>query len=257
VDELRFFDANCQIGRYNFRRDGTPYTLASLINDMITQGIAQRLAFDALAREHNPMLGNRRLMEQIQDAPDLAPCWAIGTWTTGESAEPDEWLRQLQANHVRTVRYFRHYYQVSPAEWSLGSLWRVLEDHRIPLFYDASERFAAMDPFDAEELYQLCHAHPQLPVILVKHRLRFNRQVYQLMAACPNLHLELSGYWHHRAVEAICTRFGEQRLLFGTNWPYMDSGFAIAAVTYARISNSARRAVAGENLLRLMEEVRW
>jgi predicted TIM-barrel fold metal-dependent hydrolase len=114
-----------------------------------------------------------------------------------------------------------------------------------------------MDPFNSDEVYALCHAHPNLPVILVKHRFRFNRQVYELFEACQNLRMELSGYWHYRGVEEICGRFGDHRLLFGTNWPYMDSSFAVAAVTYAEVSDGTKAAVAGGNLAALLEEVRW
>ncbi len=110
------------------------------------------------------------------------------------------------------------------------------------MFLDMGDRWATMDTFDAEEAYTLCHAHPNLPVILTKHRIRFNRQVYELFEACPNLRMELSGYWHYRAVEEICGRFGDYRLLFGTNWPYMDSSFAIAAVTYADVADATKAA---------------
>jgi predicted TIM-barrel fold metal-dependent hydrolase len=46
-------------------------------------------------------------------------------------------------------------------------------------------------------------------------------------------------------------------LVFGTNWPYMDSSFALAMVMYAEVPVETRRAVAGGNLARLMEAVRW
>jgi len=39
-----------------------------------------------------------------------------------------------------------------------------------------------------------------------------------------------------------------ERLLFGTNWPYMDSSFAVAAVMYAEVDEATRAAVAGGNL---------
>lgn len=125
------------------------------------------------------------------------------------------------------------------------------------LFLDVGARWATMDTFDADAVYALCHAHPNLPVILVKHRIRYNRQVYHLFEACPNLYMELSGYWHYRAVEELCARFGAERLLFGTNWPYMDSSFAIAMVMYAQVSEAEKAAIASGNLQQLLEAVRW
>ena len=170
---------------------------------------------------------------------------------------PDALIERLHRANVRAMRFFRHAYHVPIGEWSLGALWSALEWHRIPLLLDVGDRWATMDPFNADEVYALCHAHPNLPVILLKHRIRYNRQVYQLLEACPNLRLELSGYWHYRAVEEICGRFGPERLIFGTNWPYMDSSFAVAMVMYSETPIVTKRAVAGSNLELLMEAVRW
>jgi len=257
MQDIMFFDANCQIGRYNYRLEGTPYALEDLVSDMLDQGIARRLVTHAMAKENSAPIGNRRLMEELAHHEKLIPCWSVTTWVTGEMASPGNLIAELRAAGVRAVRFFRNAYQVPMAEWSMGALWSELELHRVPLFLDVGDRWATMDPFDADEVYKLCHSHSNLPVVLVKHRFRHNRQVYQLLEACPNLRVELSGYWHFRAVEAICTRFGSHRLVFGTNWPYMDSSFAVAMVMYADVSESSKAAVAGGNLLSLLEAVEW
>jgi predicted TIM-barrel fold metal-dependent hydrolase len=258
MDEIVFYDANCQMGRYNFRVEGAPHgTLPELLEDMQEQGIARRLVYHATAKEYDVGTGNGRITDELRDHAHLSPCWAVTTWVTGEAPAPETLIERLHASGVHAVRFFRHAYYVPMGEWSLGALWSALEWHRIPLLLDIGDRWATMDPFNPDEVYALCHAHPNLPVILVKHRIRYNRQVYQLLEACPNLRMELSGYWHYRAVEEICTRFGPERLVFGTNWPYMDSSFALAMVMYAEVPVETRRAVAGGNLARLMEAVRW
>jgi hypothetical protein len=257
MTEIVFFDANCQVGRFNYRKVGVPYDLAALLQDGEEHGIARRLVHHAMAKEHNLSIGNESLMRELAPHDDLYPCWAVGSWVTGEQPPPGELIRQMKARNVRAACFFRFSYSVPMAEWSLGALWSELEVHRIPLFLDMGDRWATMDEFNANEVYDLCHAHPNLPVVLVKHRIRYNRQVYQLFEACPNLRMELSGYWHYRGVEEICGRFGDYRLLFGTNWPYMDSGFAVAAVMYAEVSEATKAAVAGGNLRSLLEGVRW
>jgi predicted TIM-barrel fold metal-dependent hydrolase len=257
METITFFDANCQVGRYNYRIEGAPYALDDLAADMQAQGIARRLVYHAMAKENSPAVGNRQLGVELAGHDALVPCWAVSTWVSGEMPAPADLIAALREQDVRAVRFFREYYHVPMAEWSMGALWSELEVHRVPLFLDLGFRWATMDDFDAEEVYRLCHAHPNLPVILVKHRIRYNRQVYQLFEACPNLRLELSGYWHFRAVEEICRRFGEHRLLFGTNWPYMDSSFAVAMVMYAEVSSASKAAVAGGNLDELLGGVRW
>jgi hypothetical protein len=257
VDTIQFYDSNCQVGRYNHRIEGAPYSTAEAVQDAASLGIARRLVYHAMAKEHSPVIGNRRLVEAVGGTQTLTPCWAVSTWVTGEMAAPADLISELRQAGVRAVRFFRHSYHIPMAEWSLGPLWTALERHRVPVLLDVGDRWATMDGFDANEVHALCSSHPELPVVLIKHRIRYNRQVYQLMEACPNLRLELSGYWHYRAVEEICGRFGACRLLFGTNWPYMDSSFAIAAVMYADVSRDTKVAVAGENLSALLEGIQW
>jgi predicted TIM-barrel fold metal-dependent hydrolase len=257
MPDIQFFDANCQLGRFNWRIEGVPYDLAALCGDAREQGIARRLVYHAMAKEYSPQVGNDCLRSELAGHPELYPCWAVTTSETGEQARPAELLRQMQSENIRAVRFFRHNYAVPMADWSLGVLWSELAQHRVPLFLDVGTRWASMDEFDADEVWALCHAHPNLPVVLVKHRIRFNRQVYQLFEACPNLRMELSGYWHYRGIEELCRRFGPGRVLFGTNWPHMDSSFAVAAVMYAAVSDEDRAAVASGNLAALLEGVQW
>lgn len=257
MTEIAFCDANCQIGRHNYRLDGAPFAVADLVEDMKALGISRRLVHHSMAKEYDPAVGNKRLLEEINSYEGLDACWAMGSWVTGEMPPPKELVAAMQAAGVRAARFFTRYHYVPMEEWSMGALWSELEAHRIPLFLDIGYRWASMDDFDPEPVYRLCHAHPALPVILVKHRMRYNRQPYHLLAACPNLRLELSGQWNYRAVEDICQRFGPERILFGTNWPYMDSSFAVAAVMYAEIGDAERAAVAGGNLRGLLEGVQW
>jgi predicted TIM-barrel fold metal-dependent hydrolase len=67
------------------------------------------------------------------------------------------------------------------------------------------------------------------------------------------LYVEISGYQGYQAIEAVVGRFGPERLLFGTNIPTFSPGGAIAAVTYADISDDAKSLIAGGNLRRLLE----
>lgn len=257
METLQFFDVNSQVGRFNYRAEGAPYSVAQSLEDMQRLGIGSRLVYHAVAKECIPGAGNDLLLQDIGGSPQLVPCWAVSTWVTGEMPEPPAMVAAMKAQGVRAARFFRQYYHVPAAEWSMGPMWSALEAARIPLIYDYGRRWATMEELPVDEIHDLCAAHPDLAVILVQHRLRYNRQSSALLAACPNLRLEVSSYWHYRGVEDVVRRFGADRLVFGTNWPYMDSSFAIAAVTYADVSAAERAAVAAGNLTALLEAVTW
>ena len=51
VERVRFFYANCQIGRFNYRLGGTRYALPHLLRDSEECGIGRRLGYHATAKE--------------------------------------------------------------------------------------------------------------------------------------------------------------------------------------------------------------
>jgi predicted TIM-barrel fold metal-dependent hydrolase len=65
--------------------------------------------------------------------------------------------------------------------------------------------------------------------------------------------VEISGYQGLHSIAATVRRFGPERLLFGTHMPLFTPGAAIAAVTYADISETERALIAADNLHRLLE----
>ena len=46
-------------------------------------------------------------------------------------------------------------------------------------------------------------------------------------------------------IEAVCARFGPERIIFGTGLPVREGGGAIAQITYAEVSEEAKAAMAG------------
>ena len=81
---------------------------------------------------------------------------------------------------------------------------------------------------------------------------RAQRSFYRALDACPNLHIELSGYWLYRGIEYITRRWGSERLIFGSNWPAFNHGMTLAMLTCADIDGRDKRNIAGDNLRRLI-----
>ena len=77
MGEIEFFDANCQIGRHNYRLDGAPFTLDELARDMSAQGIARRLVCDeaqagVYAQPENPQAIADAITALADDPPGRA-----------------------------------------------------------------------------------------------------------------------------------------------------------------------------------------
>lgn len=258
MDNLRFFDAHCYVGRYKTFKPGSFTSAQDLLQQMEYHGISEALVAHAMSREHHPIDGNAAVLRETGAHANLHPIWALLPSASKEMPAPAETVQQMISAGVRAARLFYGSYSFPISEWCIGDLLNELEAHRVPTFLDPDVELDTwdMDRFDWDAVDALCRAHRGLPVILSEARFRSsNRLLYHLLAAHPNLHIELSGYWAHHAIEFITREFGAYRLIFGTRMPVRDPACTIGQVAYSNISDEDKALIAGSNLRKLLEGV--
>ncbi|NLW50896.1 MAG: amidohydrolase family protein, partial [Candidatus Brocadiaceae bacterium] len=251
-----FFDARCTVGRHCRLQAGGPHSADDLLAEMDHYDVCEALVVDSLSRENHPFDGNRRVLEATAGHPRLHPAWAALPPGTDEQPEPDEFVRQMRANRVGALFLFTGQYRIDLSDWSLDALLEPLADAGVPVFLvpDAIGPGArTMDLTDYAAVVALCRRRPALPVVISEFRIRHSqRTLYRALDACPNLHVELSGYWLYRGIEYITRRWGSERLLFGSNWPTFGPHMTVAALACAEIDDADKRRIAGDNLRRLI-----
>jgi hypothetical protein len=254
--DVELLDANTTIGRSMIR---PPFITADeLLAEMDHLGIDQAVVTHTLQREHHPTVGNRAIMQELGNRPRLLPAWTFLPDYTREAPPARSYVTEMLSSGVRVAKVYPQAYFVPLLEWMPDPLWEVLDQHRIPTFICPDLPIqGARDALEREPLRQLCQDHPELPVIAGEYRIRTElRPLYRLLDQCPNLHLEISGLWGHRAIEFVSRTWGPERLIFGTNLPNRDGGSTIAQLMYAEIDRSAKASIGGGNLRRLIDAVR-
>jgi hypothetical protein len=275
VQDLEFFDANCMFGRPCYgsvikvgeHTWGPFIKKQQLLQEMKYYEIKEALVYHAMAKEYDPVTGNNMLLQQIKGEKALHACWTALPPYTEEIPPPEEFVKDMISRGVRAVRVFPNHYEQGGygmwsrhkrfylSEWSMGSLFSVFEDHRIPVFLDFDTGEPYDDRTDWDKVYEICRNHPKMPVVLVHFGWRVNRSLYALLAQCDNFYWEFSGTWLYRIIESVCKRFGSEHTLFGSYMPYNMPGVNLMMVTYADISEEEKKNIAGDNLRRLLKNV--
>ena len=257
-DPWGFFDACAVVGRGVRRPTGWPTSAAELLADMDHHGVAEVMVVDCLARENHPADGNARVLEVCRGNPRLHPGWALlPTGPADEQIPPEELVAVLRRHRVGAVYFYPNQYKFSLADWCVDAFLEPLAEAGVPVFVnynalDSADRFG-WDHTDLDAVVDLCRRWPELPVVVSEARIRrSNRMLYRAFDACPNLRVELSGYWLHRGVEFIARNWGADRLLFGSNWPTLGHHLTVATLTMAEVSDEEKRLIAGGNLRQLL-----
>ncbi|MHB1294168.1 MAG: amidohydrolase family protein [Anaerolineae bacterium] len=252
---MRYLDANCCLGRYAYWRGREPTTPEDLIRVMDHHGLHEALVLGSLSRECHPIEGNEQVMRLTEGQPRLHPAWATLPPHGRDVPPPADLLAEMDARGVRALFLLPQLYGFTLDDWCVDSILGPFAERRVPVFYCPNGLVGDgnADMADWAGLVRMCRAFPDLPVVLTESRVfRKPRAMVEAMAACPNLHVELSALWLHRIVEFIVREFGAERLVFGTGLPARDPAVALTHLSYSEIAKEDLSAIAGGNLRRLL-----
>jgi hypothetical protein len=240
---LRFFDGNCAFGPYRTRVFRSARNAAELIEEMDFANISRALVYHTAMRFDHPSVGNERVVSEVAGHPRLLPSWALLPSQTGEQPEPEAFLGEMDRKGIRALWMFPDEHRYSLDEITWGDQFAAFMELRIPLFIRAS----------LDKIGQLLGSFPDLVVVTGSQGSNpLDRYAWPLVERFPNLVLETSGYLVDGGIEAFCRRYSAARLVFGSGFPDNASGAAMLTLARAEISEPERRAIAWDNLDRLL-----
>jgi predicted TIM-barrel fold metal-dependent hydrolase len=74
----------------------------------------------------------------------------------------------------------------------------------------------------------------------------------RMLRANRNVIMETSGIYREDFIEHTVAELGPERVVFGSNAPYMDQGFETARVRLAHVADAAKSAIGHENIRRIL-----
>ena len=243
-------DSNCMIGPTALNARGSEYTVEDLKSELDIADIDGAMVFHSLSKEHDPAMGNELILDLLSGEDRLEPVWVLLPESTGEFGPVDDVISSMMEGKVSMARVFPKDHNFSFSEWGCGNLISALERSGMPLMIDLNQT-----SFD--QISAVCSTHPDLKLILSDVAYRADRFIYPLLSSHPNLYIETARDQTHRCSEAICSKFGPTRLIFGSRTPELACGPMAATVRFARIGRDEKDQILGGNIGRLMEGIGW
>lgn len=248
MPERVYFDCNAVYGPHPRKHREARWTRDHLLEDLDLAGIAGALVAHTQCFEYDPMLGNRRLADDIAGHRDrLHPCWVAMPAFSGEFPSVKAFVAAMQDHDVRAVR-------VDPGAFGIPSrvsLWRELAD----ALRETGALVVVGSGYGSRSLEAVDRTlalFPGCATLLVDQPWSLWREVVCLMEDHPGLHIEFSTFQANRAVEYFAGRFGAGRCLFGTGLMAKAPGAARGFLDWTLLPDADAGLVAGGNLKRLL-----
>lgn len=255
MEPLRFIDAGVTLGgRFEVPTDYTTATLDEVRRTMADCSVDGALLRHAAAREHEPLAGNRLLLEETDGDAAFSPVACLAPLLfPGDGGRDDDRKATAYLSEHRfcgVVMYpsaGEHNFSLS--DWCAGPILSAMESMRMPLFLSLPEA-------GAEALAPVLENHPDLPVILEAYYAA-DRVIYPLLERHRRLHLLTINDRQYCGLEQIAARFGVKRLVFGSVFPASSMGASVASVLMSALSDEEKRQVASGTIEGLLKEIEY
>jgi predicted TIM-barrel fold metal-dependent hydrolase len=245
----RFFDVGITLGRPAVPKYRLVDDARAMKGELAEFGITGGLVQHVLGAEAGPQRGNDALSDELAGVEGFHMAWAVMPHWTGEFPAPDELARSMKARGAKAVVMYPTTQGFGLGATACGALFEMLSETRVPVMLPVAE--AALPVIE-----DIARRHPKLRIVAMGVAHPMTRVLYPVLAACPEVRFEISGFMLHRGIEEVCAKFGAKRMLFGTRYPLYNPGCAVMAVNYAEIADDAKEAIAHGNAERLVGEVR-
>ncbi len=251
---MKILDCNLTYGASN---NGKPYkncdTFAELLSAMETAGISGGLVkcrySDTVGVNYGNGFAARDTADACKKGWSVRGVWALLPPYTNETPVPYDLPHELGKNNIGAVYLNPAVHRWVPSLLTLGETLSVLQDYRIPLLLNTASGVPM------ELTYRILQEFPRLTAIVADADCWPNaRRLYPLAYEYENVYLDLSYVMDAGGVEDMVSRFGAEKLLFGTAFPERYPGSVLAVVRSADITETERELIFGGNLERLWKE---
>lgn len=254
MEDLRFFDANCQIGiPFNKRSLVFAESCCELLNELDRNGIEYALVRHASIPETGAAATNNLINELLaKDCSErLYGVWSILPDSTEETLTGDSLFHAMKKNKIRalTLHPSGHRFIADPV--SIGKVMEEAAECKIP-FIISPDIFGSW-----RELY--CFVADFKDNIMIcnpNHLWGSDRYFRPLLEKYATFHLDCAAYWIPEGVEILAKRYGAERILYGSGYPYYNHGSMMCAIKHANLSDAEKQLIAHGNIERIISEVK-
>ena len=236
------FDANMTLGRRHDKKVNVD-TIGDTIKAMDYSGVDRALVYAPHAALHNSDDDNRIILAASESEPRLVPQFVCNPTFDNLNS----FLASVEKGGVRSVRMFPHLHNYPFEDWVVKPWLNGFANKKLPLWMKITE-------FDRSEFHRTIKAHPDVTVVLSEVHYSNYSWTMPLLRSLPNLYIEISRFVIHNGILKLIEAIGENRILFGSNFPESEIGSQLYNLYHCGLDEKSAETISAGNLDRLLRE---
>jgi len=256
---MEFFDINCWVDRGIVEKNLKEENRKDLFSLLLKNNIVKAVLSNTLSFSYDWNTGNIDLLSFKKLS--LNKNIFFGLVLTPDVFHQfvfSDYMKNAYKNNTRLFRIFPKSHLFYMNDFYMRKIYKAMAGVNFPLMLDLKELDITGNKYFAiDDLKVLLGENKKLPVILETSlkQCMFNRFYFPLMEEFENLYLEVSGMLLMDQIEHYVSKFGSERLIFGSNFPNTSLEVNTSRIESADIDESAKENIGGKNITRLLEKI--
>ncbi len=244
MKQRKYFEILASVGRKCAPDGDYPINPEILLEDMKYARVHGAAVLENTAREYSFVYGNRECLELAKKNPRFVSIAIVPTTAALESGD-ENYLKNLLDSGVRAFAIGDEMRCAYNAR-TIRPIAEALMQYNRPLIVPGINE----DKMERVDL--IAEAYPELPIIIHGASWGFGRSACELLSRRKNIYFDMSSMHLNNLLEMTREKFGIDRLLYSSAWPFRSMGAMKALVEYADVSEEEKDLVAYGNACRLL-----
>ncbi|MCX8082738.1 MAG: amidohydrolase family protein [bacterium] len=251
--KLKFFDVNVYIGKRMDDPRDIYISSEQLVHKIKSLNIEKSIVYHISQRDGHPDTGNKILIKEISDKPQLYGILTVLPFQTGEIEKFN--FKELKDNKIVGFNFFpkKHNYLLNRI--TFGDFLAEIEHRHFPVFFDIMSGFSV----GWEEIYSLLENFPELVCILCNPGIwNTDRYTWPLLEKFHNVYLESSLLsLNEGSIEETVKKYGAERVIFGSGYPERYIEGAVLQLIHSKIAEKDKEKIAYQNIKRIIDNIKY
>ena len=223
---------------------------SELLQEMDFCGIDKAVVYHQAMKDASVPFGNEYTLKVANEGEGrLIASMSILPSITDEAYSVKNVEKYIREKDIFGLRLFPQLHRYMADRITLGDILDYLTEIKMPVYLSPDCGW--------ELLFSVMKEFPDLTAIITNYGLwGSDRYVYPLVNAYRNLYIDTSDFQEIRGIEYFVKKFGDERMVFGTNFPMDNLGGPITTLLGANIARESKEKIASGNIERLMSEVK-
>jgi hypothetical protein len=266
--DIDFYDINIWIGENNYSEklsipDGS-------INELLSDrkknfNITGNIITHHISYFYYPRVGNDILANIIaeEDLSEYEPSGAM-VMEQDYFSEPAGFEKGLESRFMqgfKVLRLFPKTHKYPFEAGGFGKFYKVLDSHRFPVMISLDEiDITGNKNIEWERILEIAASFTNIPFIIdggTSKQLMFNSYLFSLLGSSENIYFNTHNLLAMDQLEDLAGAGGEKRLLFDSNFPYLETHLSVGRITSSGLSMENKQRIAGLNMKKLFNDIEF